>query len=57
MEADDPEWIDVYFYMQPTSRREDPVKTEETRLIVEKELIVEILIGQQGIVELNCFYP
>jgi len=57
MEADDPEWIDVYFYMQPTSLREDPVKTEETRLIVEKELIVEILIGQQGIVELNCFYP
>ena len=36
MEADDPEWIDVYFYMRHTSLREDPVKSEETGLIVEK---------------------
>lgn len=57
MEAEDPGWIGVYFCMQPTSLREDPVKTEETGLIVEKELIVEVLNAQPGIVGFNCFYP
>ncbi|MFH2218844.1 MAG: hypothetical protein ABII68_04185 [Pseudomonadota bacterium] len=49
MEADAPEWIDGYSFMESTFRRDDLPKTEGVGLTVETAMNEEMLIDLQAI--------